>query len=48
MLPAINLFNHAKMLEWLDSHHYNIKLSPSQTEEMVQIGTLLFSSINIY
>lgn len=42
------LFTHPKMLEWLDSHRYYIKLSPSQTEEMVQIGALLFSSVYIY
>jgi hypothetical protein len=47
-LSADALFHHAKMMEWLDSHRYYIKLSPSQSEEMVQIGALLFSSIYMY
>jgi hypothetical protein len=36
-----SLFNHPKMLEWLDSHRYYIKLSSSQIEEMVQIRALI-------
>jgi hypothetical protein len=47
-LEAEALFSNPKMLEWLDSYRYYIKLSPSQTEEMIQIGALLFSSIYIY
>ncbi len=47
-MAADTLFCHPKVLEWLDSYRYYIKLSPSQTEEMIQIGALLFSSIYIY
>jgi hypothetical protein len=47
-MNAEELFQHPKLLEWLDGHRYFIKLSPSQSEEMVQIGALLFSSIYMY
>ncbi len=44
-MSAEALFWHPMVLEWLNGHCYYIKLSPSQSEEMVQIGALLFSSI---
>jgi hypothetical protein len=31
--------------KWLDSHRYNMKLCPSQHEEMINIGVLCYSSI---
>jgi hypothetical protein len=42
------LFNHHGIREWLEFNRYHIKLSPSQDEEMIQVGTLCFSSIFTY
>lgn len=30
--------------EWLDTYQYFVKTSPSQSEEMIQIGALCYSS----
>ena len=34
--------------EWLDTYNYSIKLCPSQSEEMMQIGALCYSNIFMY
>jgi hypothetical protein len=34
--------------EWLDTHQYFLKPCPSQTEEMIQIGALCYSSTLIF
>ena len=34
--------------EWLDTYNSSIKLCPSQSEEMMQIGALCYSNIFIY
>jgi hypothetical protein len=42
------LFGHQEIIEWLEFNRYNVKMSPSQDEEMIQIGALCFSSIFTY
>jgi hypothetical protein len=42
------LFGHKEIIEWLEFNRYNVKMSPSQDEEMIQIGALCFSSIFTY
>jgi hypothetical protein len=37
-----------KIEEWLDTYNYYIKLCPSQTEEMMQIGALCYSNLFMY
>jgi hypothetical protein len=34
--------------EWLDTYKYSIKLCPSQSEKMTQIGALCYSNIFMY
>jgi hypothetical protein len=40
-----DLIKHHLVEEWLDLHCYSLKLCPSQTEEMVPVGALCFSSL---
>lgn len=47
-LSPDELFQHHAVLEWLDCNRYHIRVSPSQNEEMVPIGALVFSSIYMY
>jgi len=34
--------------EWLDSYNYYIKLCPRQTEEIIQVGALCYSSVFLF
>jgi hypothetical protein len=47
-LTFSELFHLTLVAKWLESYHYYARICPSQNEEMVKIGALVYSSIFIF